>query len=151
MSTHPHFQKLVKMYARANINAIYQPLLSVAEGQAEVSMAASEKFFHSAGAVHASFYFKALDDAAWFAAATLEHEFFVLTTAFTTYITRPMSTGRLRAVGRVVNRNNTQFIVESIAYDSANQELARATGIVVRSKVLLSSVLHYADEGGGSP
>ena len=55
-----------------------------------------------------------LDDAAFFAANSLERDVFVLTTSFTTYLTRPVSSGTLRSVGRVVNRNKSQFIAEAV-------------------------------------
>ena len=140
-----HLEKLVKMHSRANITALYGSELRVAPGEAEVSIEVTDKFFHSAGTAHASFYFKALDDAAWFAAATLEEELFVLTVTLTTYVTRPISSGRLRAVGKVVNRNNTQFIVESVAYDEAGREVARASGIIVKSKIPLATLAHYSE------
>ncbi len=113
-----HFQALENMYASAPINEIYKPVMTVSKGQAEIEIKLSEQFHHSAGAVHGSVYFKMLDDAAFFAANSYEKDFFVLTTSFTTYLTRPVSKGRLRAVGKVVNQNNSQFIAESVVYDS---------------------------------
>ncbi|MGE4594646.1 MAG: hypothetical protein AAEF23_03900 [Gammaproteobacteria bacterium] len=68
---------------------------------------------------------------------------FVLTTSFTTYLTRPISSGVLCSVGRVVNRNKTQFIVESIAYDSEGNEVGRGNGVFVRGKFLLSESRGY--------
>jgi hypothetical protein len=44
-----------------------------------------------------------------------------------------------------VNQNKTQFIAESIAYDSAGKELGRGSGIFVRGKVPLVEALGYAD------
>ena len=103
----------------------------------------SERFFHSAAAVHGSVYFKMLDDAAFFATNSLEREFFVLTTSFTTYLTRPVSTGKLRSVGRVVNRNKSQFIAEAVVYDAEGNEVGRGNGIFVRSRVRLKSAHGY--------
>ena len=80
---------------------------------------------------------------AFFAANSHEHEVFVLTTSFTTYITRPVSQGRLRAVGKVVNQNNTQFIAESVVYDSNDNEVGRGNGVFVRSKLPLSQAKGY--------
>jgi uncharacterized protein (TIGR00369 family) len=98
---------------------------------------------HSAGAVHGSVYFKMLDDAAFCAASTLEPDFFVLATSLTTYITRPVSPGPMRSIGRVVNNTKTQFIVEAIAYDGEEREVARGSGVIVRSKIRLTDVAHY--------
>ena len=87
--------------------------------------------------------FKMLDDAAFFAANSLETEFFVLTTSFTTYLTRPVVEGKLKAVGKVVNQNKSQFIAESIVYDSKGREVGRGNGIFVRSKQLLIDAKGY--------
>ena len=45
------------------------------------------------------------DDAAFLAGNSLEWEVFLLTTSFTTCLTKPVSSGRLRALGSVVNRS----------------------------------------------
>jgi len=131
------------MYAAAPINQIYKPSLTVSEGEAEIEIAISEEFHHSGGALHGSVYFKMLDDAAWFAANSYEFECFVLTTSFTTYLTRPVSDGQLRAVGKVVSKNKTQFIAESVVYDSNNKEIGRGNGVFMRSKMPLKSAKGY--------
>ena len=117
--------------------------VKVSHGRAEIALTVREDFFHSASAMHGALYFLALDNAAWFAVNSLEKDFFVYTTSFTTYITRPVSQGRVRALGRVVNENNTQFIAESILYDEEGEEIARANGIFVRSKIPLSKEVGY--------
>jgi acyl-coenzyme A thioesterase PaaI-like protein len=63
------------------------------------------EFFHAAHAVHGSVYFKALDDAAFFAVNSLVTDVFVLTASYNLYLTRPVTEGALRAVGRVVHRS----------------------------------------------
>ena len=84
-----------------------------------------------------------LDDAAFFAASSLEREVFVLTTSFTTYLTKPVSSGALRSVGRVVNQNKSQLISEAIVYDSKDDEIGRGNGIFIRSKLPLKAVEGY--------
>jgi uncharacterized protein (TIGR00369 family) len=128
-----HFRGLERLYVAAPINDFYQPQIET-----------SEKYYHAMQAVHGSVYFKMLDDAAFFAANSLEPEVFVLTTSFTTYLTRPVSSGKLRSVGRVVNRNRTQFIAESVVYDSEGNEIGRGNGIFVRSKLPLRKAAGYA-------
>jgi len=135
---------LENMYLVAPINKFYDPRIQVSDSEATIEIDISERFFHSAGAVHGSVCFKILDDAAFFAANSLEREFFVLTTSFTTYLTRPVSAGRLRSVGRVVNRNKSQLIAEAVVYDSEGNEVGRGNGIFVRSKVLLKEACGYA-------
>ncbi len=144
MTKNAHFIGLEQMYLIAPINAFYQPSISVTLGEAEISLAFESKYCHTAGAVHGSVYFHLLDSAAFFAANSLERDFFVLTTSFTTYLTRPVSEGAMRAVGKVVNQTKSQFIVEAIAYNAEDKEIARGSGIFVRGKTRLSDVLGYS-------
>jgi uncharacterized protein (TIGR00369 family) len=144
MNTEQHFKSLKSMYAAAPVNQIYLPTIEISEGEAVIEIELSSKFHHSAGAVHGSVYFKLLDDAAFFAAQSFEYEFFVLTTSFTTYLTRPVTTGRLKAIGRIVNKNKTQFIAEAVVYDGQNNEVGRGHGIIVRGKHLLIQASGYA-------
>ncbi|WP_417345161.1 PaaI family thioesterase [Ferrimonas sp.] len=145
MSPSNHYQRLVSMYAAAPINAFYQPTMEVSEGCASIEIELSEQYHHSAGGVHGSVYFKMLDDAAFFAANSLESEFFVLTTSFTTYLTRPVANGKMRAEGKIVNRNRTQFIAESVVYDDEGREIGRGNGIFVRGKSPLAEAKGYAE------
>lgn len=138
-----HYQKLINMYMAAPINEFYPPTLSICEGEAILELDVDPKYFHAAGAMHGSVYFKVLDDAAFFAANSLETEFFVLTTSFTTYLTRPVSEGQIKTIGKVVNKNKSQFIAEAVAYDSNDREIARGSGVFVRSKVRLEDIEPY--------
>lgn len=143
MDNTAHFNSLISMYAAAPINAFFNPVLDIAEGEASIEIELENKHHHAAGAVHGCVYFKMLDDAAFFAANSLEHEFFVLTTSFTTYITRPVSSGKMRAVGKVVNKNRTQFIAESVVYDADGKEIGRGSGVFVRGKLPLVEAAGY--------
>ncbi|MCG8668032.1 MAG: PaaI family thioesterase [Pseudomonadales bacterium] len=145
MSSETHYRALEAMYQLAPNNEYYKPSLTINEGTAEISIDVKPNFFHTAGGVHGSVYFKLLDDAAFFAANSLEPEVFVLTTSFTTYITRPINSGIMIAKGKVVNKNRTQWIVESIVYDGENREIGRGNGIFVRSKNALAEIPGYKD------
>ena len=138
-----HYCSLESMYAAAPFNGFFNPTLVVAEAKATVSIMLSPQLHHSAGAVHGSVYFKMLDDAAFFAANSLEDEFFVVTTSFTTYLTRPVSSGKMTAIGQVVNQNKSQFIAEAILYNEQDQEIGRGNGIFVRSKNRLVDAKGY--------
>ena len=144
MSPDPHLVSLQNMFLAAPINAFYRALIEVGEAEATIAIEVSEKLFHSLGAVHGSVYFKMLDDAAFFAANSLERDVVVLTSSFTTYLTRPVSSGRLRSVGRVVNRTKSQFIAEAIVYDSEGREVGRGSGVFVRSTIPLAQAPGYA-------
>ena len=143
MTKDPHFVALQNLYLAAPITEIYRPTIEVSDSEATIEIEVSQRLFHSLGAVHGSVYFKMLDDAAFFAANSLERDVFVLTTSFTTYLTRPVSEGRIRSVGRLVNRNNSQFIAEAVLSDSQGNELGRGSGVFVRSKLLLSEAEGY--------
>ncbi|TKB45925.1 PaaI family thioesterase [Thalassotalea mangrovi] len=141
--TQQHFRRLERMYACAPINDFYQPTMTVSEGRSEIVISLDNRYHHGAGAVHGSVYFKMLDDAAFFAANSLEPDVFVLTTSFTTYLTRPVSIGTMKAIGNVVNKNRSQFIAEAVVYDEQGREIGRGNGIFVRSKQLLSETPGY--------
>lgn len=138
-----HYRKLERMYHAAPCNAYYQPRMTVGEGTAEVIIPVKEKLFHAAGAVHGSAYFKILDDAAFFAANSLVEDVFVLTTSFNLYLTRPVSSGEMRAVGKVVQSSKSQIIAESVAYNTEGHEIARGTGTFLHSKIALSEDIGY--------
>lgn len=143
MNQDKHYRSLESMYQAAPINKFYNPVMVVSEGEASIEIELSEKYNHAAGAAHGSVYFKLLDDAAFFASNSLEPEVFVVTTAFTTYLTRPVSEGKMKAVGKVVNQNKTQFIAEAIVYDDEGREVGRGNGVFMRSKWLLKDVPGY--------
>ncbi|MBT7611251.1 MAG: PaaI family thioesterase [Bacteriovoracaceae bacterium] len=138
-----HFKSLENMYLMAPANKIYLPKILIKDSKSIISIDVKEDFFHTAGAVHGSVYFKLLDDSAFFAVNSLEQEVFVLTVSFTTYITRPVSQGKMEAIGKVVNKNKSQWIAESIVYND-DKEVARGSGIFIRSKILLDDIKGYS-------
>ncbi len=143
MRSEEHYRRLECMYAAAPINNFYLPEITVSRGESIIEIDVTEKLHHAAGAVHGSVYFKMLDDAAFFASNSLEKKVFVLTTSFTTYLTRPVSEGKIKSVGKVVNKNRTQFIAESVVYDAKGHEIGRGNGVFIRSKQLLSEIKGY--------
>ena len=145
-----HHRALESMYLAAPINRFYRPRIGIGDGVAWIEGEASEDFHHSGGAVHGSVYFKMLDDAAFFAAGSLETEFFVLTTSFTCYLTRPVSSGLLRAEGKAVSSNRTQILAEAVLYDGQGREIGRGNGLFVRSKMPLRDARGYG-QGPADP
>lgn len=144
MSLENHYRNLESMYAAAPVNEIYKPEMTVSQGEAVIEIELSEGFHHSAGAVHGSVYFKMLDDACFFAANSLETEVFVLTSSFTTYLTRPVVAGKMKSVAKVVNATKNQFIAEAIVFDEQGKEIGRGNGIFVRGRTKLSDAKGYA-------
>ncbi len=135
-----HYRRLEALYRSAPCNRYYAPRIAVSEGRAEIVIPVREDFFHAAGAVHGSTYFKALDDAAFFAANSLVAGVFVLTASFNLYLTRPISDGEMRAAGEVVHRSRSRLIAESVLFDSEGREIARGSGVFVRSKIPLDGL-----------
>jgi uncharacterized protein (TIGR00369 family) len=138
-----HFRKLERMYASAPVNERYGPELTIREGEAELTLPIDERDHHALGAVHGAVYFKALDDAAFFAANSVVEDVFVLTTGFDVHIERPVSEGAIHAEGHVVNDNPNQLIAEAVARDDDGHELARGTGRFALSDVELSPEIGY--------
>jgi uncharacterized protein (TIGR00369 family) len=131
------------MYTSAPVNKYYAPTMRVSEGQAEVTIPVRPDFFHAAGAVHGLVYFKALDDAAFFAANSLVDDAFALTVSFNVYLTRPISQGEIRATGRVVHRSRRFLVAESTLVDSDGREIARGSGTFMPSNIPLSPKIGY--------
>jgi len=132
-----HYGKLERMYASAPTNKYHGPTMRVSEGHAEVTIAVRPDFFHAAGAAHGYLYFKALDDAAFFAVNSL------LDDVFNLYLTRPISEGEMRATGRVVHRSRRLFIAEAVLVDSDGREIARGSGTFMPSTIPLSPDVGY--------
>jgi uncharacterized protein (TIGR00369 family) len=132
------------MYASAPINEYFAPRLHIPDfGVAELRLTVRPDFFHAAHAAHGAVYFKALDDATFFAANSLVEDVFVLTTSFTLYLTRPVSEGEIIATGRVVSRSKRLTIAEGILVDTRGREIARGSGTFMPSSKPLSGDIGY--------
>ena len=143
MNKHNHYRALENMYLAAPINAFFKPQIEISEGQAVVTIQVDESFFHTAGAVHGAVYFKMLDDAAFFAANSLERDLFVLTESFTVRLTRPVTQGLMRSVGRVVGQDGRQICAEASVYNAQGQQIGHGSGDFFRGKVALKSIPAY--------
>lgn len=138
-----HFRKLERMYVTAPCNRYYRPRITVSEGATAISVPVRKKFFHAAGAVHGSVYFKILDDAAFFACNSLVRDFLVLTASFSVTLLRPVTAGTMRGEGKVLNASRNLMMAESRLFDAGGREVARGVGMFVRSRLRLSSAIGY--------
>ncbi len=141
-----HWSRLEAMYRAAPLNRLFEPTIEIGDGVAEVSWAVREDHFHAAHAVHGSVYFKALDDAAYFAVASLVDDVFVLTVSFTVYLTRPVTEGVLRSRARVVSSSRNLWIAESVLTDHRDREVARGSGTFMKGRTPLTDALGYSDD-----
>lgn len=144
--TEKHFCSLEHMYLAAPINKIYNPQIIVSHEYSEIEISITKALHHSAGAVHGAVYFKLLDDAAFFAANSIIMDTFVLTTSFTTYLTRPITSGTMKSVGRVVNKTKSLIIAEAIVYNEIGKEIGRGIGQFVKGKQQLVDALGYTEK-----
>ncbi len=139
-----HFEALIAMYNRASINQWFQPVLRLSEeGRAEIEMTVRRDFYHAGNAIHGAVYFKALDDATFFAVQSLVTDFFVVTSSFQLYFLRPVSEGQLLARGHIVSRSKRIYIAEGVLFDSRGKEVARGTGTFMPSSMPLGPDLGY--------
>jgi acyl-coenzyme A thioesterase PaaI-like protein len=133
-----HYRRLERMYLAAPINEFFKPSIKIGCGTAEIS-----RFFHAARAAHGAVYFKSLDDAAFFAVSSLVEDRFVLTSNFNLYMLAPVAAGVIRSVGKVVSGGGSSFLAESVLYNDQEEEIARGSGMFVRSKVRLDPEMGY--------
>jgi len=140
-----HFRKLERMYLSAPVNVqLYKGIsLSISNERAELSLQIEPKFFHAAGAVHGSIYFKMLDDAAFFAVNSIVEDVFVYTVSFNTQLLRPVTKGKIRSVGELKFRSNNLFIADSSLFDEHNKLVGRGSGNFMRSKIKLTEDIGY--------
>lgn len=138
-----HYQKLERAYVTAPVNKIYRPTIHVEDGKADIEMEVGSQFWHAASAVHGSVYFKALDDAAFFAANSLIEDWFVLTLSFNVYFTRPIVDGKMKARGTVVHRTRRLLVAESTVTNDDGKEVGRGSGTFVVSQIPLGPEVGY--------
>jgi uncharacterized protein (TIGR00369 family) len=143
MASEEHFRRLERLYAAAPTNEYYRPEIRISEGRAEVAVRVRPEFFHAAGAVHGSVYFKLLDDAAYFAVNSLVEDVMVLTTQFNLYLLRPVTEGEMWAAGRVVQASRRLFVAESELVDERGKPVARGSGTFLRSEIRLDEGVRY--------
>lgn len=144
MGSPDHWRKLERMYASAPVSAVFGAELEVGDGEAQVRLQSKPEFFHAAHAAHGCVYFKALDDAAFFAANSMVDNALVLTISFTIYFTRPLRAGMVTATGKLVHRSGQLFIAESVGVDESGHEVARGSGMFLASRIMLSPAIGYA-------
>lgn len=140
-----HYAKLESMYLGANVNTqIFDTTtVRISERKAEIGLTISDKYFHALGAMHGSVYFKLLDDAAFFAVNSIVTDAFVLTTSFNINLIRPVSSGKIKAIGEVRFESKNLYTAESTLYNEEGKEIAFGTGNFAKSKIALSEEIGY--------
>lgn len=138
-----HFRRLERMFSSAPINVFFAPVLRVSDGAATVTITVRPDFFHAAHAMHGSVYFKALDDAAFFAANSVVEDVFVLTVSFNLVLLRPVNDGVITATGTLVHKTKNLLVADSVLSDERGRQLARGSGTFMRSGIALGPAVGY--------
>ena len=126
---HPaYFQKLEQLYYRNPCNAHYDVAIKIEAGKAEIVTQVRPDLLHGGGMLHGSVYFKALDDACTFAAATLKENEIPVTASFNIHFLRPIAEGAFTAVGRVLHQSRRLIVTEAEAFDENGRKLAYGSG-----------------------
>lgn len=139
-----HWRRLERMYDAAPVNRFFLPKLTVSLDRAEIEMEVRPDFLHAAGAVHGSVYFKMLDDSAFFAANSQVDDVFLLTASFHIDLIRPVTEGKLTAVGTVAYRAGRQVLADAVLTGPDGRPVARGSGTFVRSRIELGPEIGYA-------
>jgi uncharacterized protein (TIGR00369 family) len=138
-----HYRKLEHLYAVAPVSRWYGASIRISDGEASVAIPIRPEFYHAANAVHGSVYFRALDDAAFFAANSRVTDVMVLTVSFNLYFTAPVSEGEINARGRLVHESGRLLVAESELRDHAGKLLGKGSGTFTRSRIPLTEDIGY--------
>jgi uncharacterized protein (TIGR00369 family) len=139
----PHFLCLESLFENAPVSRLYGARAIVREGSATVSFRTRPEFMHAAGGVHGSAYFRMLDDAAFFAANSREHDYLLATLQFSVQFLRPCRGGTLTATGTLTHQSGRIFFAQAELRGEHDQLLATGAGIFTRSGVPLSGEIGY--------
>ena len=120
-------------------------VMKVEEGRASYELSIGRQYFHAAHAMHGAIYFKLLDDAAYFAAASLVTDNFILTKSYQVRFIRPVEEEHLRAEGEVLSQNEKEIIAKSVIYNSQGKKVGEGEGIFVKGPKKLMDLPGYRD------
>jgi uncharacterized protein (TIGR00369 family) len=140
-----HYKKLERMYLNAPINCeLYKGIdISISQETAEITLNIQPVYFHAGNAIHGSVYFKLLDDAAFFAVNSIVEDVFVLTVNFNIHLVRPITKGKIKAIGRLKFKSQNLYIAESTLYDDQGIVAGFGTGNFMKSKIALTPEIGY--------
>ena len=145
-----HYRRAARMYRYAPINAAarHDSRVRVGAGTAVATAPVKEEFCHTAGGLHGSGYFKLLDDAAFFAAQSLNPTHFVVTTSSRRTSQRWLCRRRcqrLRPADDLVHQG--LILAEAVLRTPDGTEVARGSGTFMpHPKLELALVPPYVDD-----
>ena len=143
LSGDDHFVRLANMYHSANVNQSIPSCLTVQKGQAEVHMRVSSAYWHSAEGMHGCVYFKGLDDAAFFAANSMESSGLLMTAGFEVTLMRMVSNPSVKALGYFERREGRKLWARSELFDDHDNLVAKGSGLFIVSDIELMTIDDY--------
>ncbi|GAB3196808.1 uncharacterized protein (TIGR00369 family) [Pontibacter aydingkolensis] len=144
MDPEQHYHALEHLYQSASIQeTISGSTINISHSRAEITLPVIPAYHHGAGAMHGALYFKFLDDAAYFAVASVVRDVFIVTSSFQLNLLRPVSSGEVKAVGILRSIGKTFYIAEATLYNDKGKEVAFGTGQFVRTAQQLTSLPDY--------
>ena len=145
-----HYRGLEAMFRAAPVNLIIDSQLTIiGEGEARIEFPIDRKLFHVGGGIHGVVHYKAMSDAAFYAANSLFTDRILLTSSFNLNFIKPVVVGPLIAEGRWVSGRKRILIADSKLIDGEGEIVARGTGTFAPSSLLLSSLKDYQTAAAG--
>lgn len=139
-----HFNRLLKIYQLAPIHDFYEGIdMEVEQKKATISLPIDQRYFHAAMSAHGSVYFKLLDDSAYFACQSVVEDFFIVTTSFSVKLLRPITKGKITAVGELDFESRQMFTASSKLFDEKGRLCGTGQGQFLKSSLALSEVDGY--------
>ena len=145
MKKKDHYRHLESLYYSAPFNKHLSPTLSIKKGTSTLETHLHSQFFHAAKASHGAIIFKTLDDAAYFAAHSLEMEYFLVTVTFHINFIRPVFDETIQSIGTVISQTKNHMVCDSKSYNASKKLVASGTGTFMKSNVKLNTINGYSN------
>lgn len=137
-----HFEDLEKLYLK-KLNKFFNPGIWISEGESEIVISIQKQICHVDGSVFGSVCSSLLQDAAALAVNTKIPRFFVQAEYFNSYLTNNIAYNQLVARARYLNMSGDQYVAEAVITDSNKKEIARGSGIFIKSNISLDSEISF--------
>lgn len=139
-----HYSGLEALFRSAAVNQVIDSQLTIlGEGEARIDFPINPKLYHFANGIHGVVHYKAMSDAAFYAANSLFIDRILLTSSFNLNFIKPVTVGPLVAEGRWVSGRKRILIADARLIDGEGEVVARGTGTFAPSSMLLSSFKEY--------
>jgi uncharacterized protein (TIGR00369 family) len=139
-----HYRGLEALFRAAPINQVIDSTLTILnEGEARIEFPIDQQLFHAGGGIHGVVHYKAMSDAAFYAANSLFTDRILLTSSFNLTFIKPATVSPLVAEGRWVSGRKRILIADARLIDGDGEIVARGTGTFAPSSILLSSNKEY--------